>query len=91
MTAFQAFESLFSIFFGTEYPNYVSYLAAVATALVICGLCALLIGIFTRRSGKYIGIVAIVAVVVFSLMFLFDYKYGQITSTGGGTIQWLLF
>lgn len=70
MTVIEAFESLLSSFLGDLNPEFTTYLATVFGIMVFCGLLALVVGMFTRRAGRYIGIACITAIVAVTLNFV---------------------
>ena len=70
MTVIEAFESLLSSFLGDLNPELTTYLATVFGIMVFCGLLALVVGMFTRRAGRYIGIACITAIVAVTLNFV---------------------
>lgn len=74
ITVLSAFESLLSVFFGNSSSDLVTYLSQLLTILVTFGLISLLVGMFNRKAGKYLGIVALAACVTLSLCYYIGVK-----------------
>lgn len=70
MTVIQSFESLLSTFLGGLNPDLITYLATVFSIMVFCGMVSLVVGMFTRRAGRYIGIACITAVIAVTLNYV---------------------
>ena len=78
MTVIQAFENLLSTFLGNVNSELVTYLSTVLAVMVFCGLLALFAGIFTRRAGRYIGIVCVISVIAITLNYVCAFRFGML-------------